>query len=105
MFKVITATCSGSDIFKPTTKGNIKTSSTSNTKNTRATRKNRIENGSRAPNLGVKPHSKGLVFSRSGNNFTPKITPKQKTKITMIAAVRKAERKNNIKTSVAEIMH
>jgi hypothetical protein len=45
------------------TKGKIRISSTSKTKKIIVTKKNRIEKGSRAENLGVKPHSKGLSFS------------------------------------------
>jgi hypothetical protein len=48
-------------IFKM--KGNNNTNSTSNTKNTKEIKKNRIEKGKRALNIGVKPHSKGDIFS------------------------------------------
>jgi len=44
-------------------KGNKITSSTSNTRNTNEIKKNRIENGRRALNIGVNPHSKGDIFS------------------------------------------
>ena len=44
-------------------KGNNNTNSTSNTKNTKEIRKKRIEKGKRALNIGVKPHSKGDIFS------------------------------------------
>ena len=44
-------------------KGNKITSSTSKTRNTKEIKKNRIENGRRALYMGVKPHSKGDIFS------------------------------------------
>ena len=46
-----------------TIKGKRITSSTSKTRNTKETKKNRIENGRRALYIGVKPHSKGDIFS------------------------------------------
>lgn len=62
--------------------GNIKTNSTSKTKKTKEIKKNRMEKGSRALYLGVNPHSKGLIFSRSNTNFLFKDTPKiNKTQI------------------------
>ena len=51
--------------IKAGTAGKMIISSTSKTKKIIATIKNRIEKGNRAENLGVNPHSKGLIFSRS----------------------------------------
>ena len=45
--------------------GISKTISTSNTRKITARRKKRVENGIRALFFGLKPHSKGDVFSRS----------------------------------------
>jgi hypothetical protein len=56
--------------------GKIRISSTSKIKKIRATKKNRIENGRRAINFGVNPHSNGLVFSRSILYFILRLTPK-----------------------------
>ena len=55
--------------------GKIKTNSTSKTKKIKVTKKNRIENGNRALNFGENPHSKGLNFSWSIDNFLLKIMP------------------------------
>jgi hypothetical protein len=49
--------------------GNKRISSTSKTRNTNATKKNRKDKGVRGNDLGVKPHSKGLAFSRSKKDF------------------------------------
>ena len=49
----------------PTTIGKIRTNSTSKIKKTTAIKKKRSEKGKRGDALGVKPHSKGLNFSRS----------------------------------------
>ena len=65
-------------------KGNIKTSSTSKTRKIRLIRKNRIEKGSRALYLGVKPHSKGLIFSRLMYSFFLNLTPNLKIRIIKI---------------------
>jgi len=65
-------------------KGNIKTSSTSKTRKIRLIRKNRIEKGSRALYLGVKPHSKGLIFSRLIYSFFLNLTPNLKIRIIKI---------------------
>jgi len=46
-----------------TTNGNKITSSTSKTRNTNEIKKKRIENGSRALNIGLNPHSNGDIFS------------------------------------------
>lgn len=43
--------------------GNKITNSTSKTRKTKEIKKNRIENGSRALNIGVNPHSNGDIFS------------------------------------------
>ena len=96
IFKVIRITCSLINELSPITKGNINTNSTSKTKKTRATRKNRIEKGSRALNLGVNPHSNGLVFSRSGRTLILRAQPKMKTKNTNTAAEIINHRKNNM---------
>ncbi len=48
-----------------TRKGNIKTNSTSKIKKIIAIRKKRIVKGNRALNLGLNPHSKGLIFSKT----------------------------------------
>lgn len=45
--------------------GRRRTISISNTRNKTASKKNRREKGSRAEDLGSKPHSKGEAFSRS----------------------------------------
>jgi hypothetical protein len=45
--------------------GKIRINSTSKIRKIKATQKKRIEKGRRAENLGVNPHSKGLVFSKS----------------------------------------
>ena len=46
-----------------TTNGNKITSSTSKTRNTNEIKKKHIENGSRALNIGLNPHSNGDIFS------------------------------------------
>jgi hypothetical protein len=61
--------------------GKIRTSSTSKIKNTIAIRKKRSERGRRGIDLGVNPHSKGLLFSRSSWNLVDSLTPTA-TKIT-----------------------
>lgn len=63
----------------PRTRGNINTNSTSKIKKIKAIKKKRIEKGNRALNLGEKPHSKGLSFSRSEENFFPKTIPNLQT--------------------------
>ena len=63
------------------TYGNINTNSTSNTKKTKQIIKNRIEKGKRALNLGIKPHSKGLTFSREKSFFFLKNTPIKNTRV------------------------
>ena len=45
-------------------KGNIKTNSTSKIKKIIEIKKNRIVKGRRALNLGLNPHSNGLIFSK-----------------------------------------
>merc|ERR1711872_113152 len=60
---------------KLTKNGNKITNSTSKTKKIRAIRKNRKVKGKRALNLGVTPHSKGLIFSRSRGNFFLNLIP------------------------------
>ena len=55
--------------------GNKRISSTSKIKNTREIKKNRMEKGIRALNLGVNPHSKGLIFSRLKIIFFLNISP------------------------------
>lgn len=55
--------------------GNKRINSTSNTKKITAIKKKRIENGRRDINLGENPHSKGLNFSRSNEDFNPKPLP------------------------------
>ena len=57
--------------------GKIRTSSTSKIRNTRASKKKRIEKGIRAFILGVNPHSKGLIFSRSARIFIDRHWPKR----------------------------
>lgn len=76
--------------------GRRRTISMSNTRNRTARRKNRRENGSRAEDLGSKPHSKGEAFSRSLNlryesNKVAEVTATGRTKATV-----KAVRINNI---------
>jgi len=44
-------------------KGNKIINSTSKTRNTKEIKKNRMENGRRALNIGVNPHSNGDIFS------------------------------------------
>ena len=39
-------------------------------------------NGNRALNFGEKPHSKGLIFSRSRGNFLLNLIPAKVTRIT-----------------------
>ena len=70
---------------KLTKNGNKITNSTSKTKKIRAIRKNRRVKGKRALNLGVNPHSKGLIFSRSKGNFFLNPTPARVTKIAKIS--------------------
>ena len=67
---------------KLTKNGNKITNSTSKTKKIRAIRKNRRVKGKRALNLGVNPHSKGLIFSRSRGNFFLNLIPAIITNIT-----------------------
>ena len=59
-------------------KGNINTNSTSKIKKIIAIKKNRIVKGKRALNFGLKPHSKGLIFSNSNEYFLPKLFPSNK---------------------------
>jgi len=65
-----------------TKNGKRRTSSTSNTKKIKAIKKNRNVNGNRALNFGEKPHSKGLIFSRSRGNFLLNLIPAKVTRIT-----------------------
>ena len=70
-------------------KGNINTNSTSKIKKIIAIRKNRIVKGSRALNLGLNPHSKGLIFSNLKRYFFLKTFPNSKTIDANIAAIKK----------------
>ena len=56
--------------------GKINTNSTSKIRNTIAIKKNRRDNGKRGAALGVNPHSKGLLFSRSNWNLVDNLTPR-----------------------------
>lgn len=51
--------------------GIIKVISTSKIRKITAIKKNCIEKGAREKNCGLKPHSKGEIFSRSMNDFFP----------------------------------
>lgn len=62
-------------MVKEEIKGNKRTISTSNTKNKIEIKKKRIEKGIRALSFGVKPHSKGLFFSRSKLIFIARRDP------------------------------
>ena len=77
------------DFIKLAEKGKSKTSSTSKTKKIKLKRKNRIENGSRALNLGINPHSKGLSFSWSGNDFFENLPPRTRTTALNPRAIKK----------------
>jgi len=55
-------------------KGNKRATSTSKIKKRIVTIKNRSEKGARAFLLGLKPHSKGVSFSRSVSDFLPKVS-------------------------------
>lgn len=54
----------------------MRINSTSKIKKIIVIKKNRREKGSRAKDLGVNPHSKGLSFSRSTLSLNLKIDPK-----------------------------
>ena len=58
-------------------------------------KKNRKVKGRRALNLGVNPHSKGLIFSRSKTNFLLSKEPNNKTIIPKIIVI--VDMINNIK--------
>lgn len=73
-------------------RGKIKISSTSKIKKISAIEKKRIENGRRALDLGLNPHSKGLTLSLSLKDFWPHAKPAINKKIDKI------ETKINIKT-------
>jgi hypothetical protein len=64
------------DVYILIRKGNIKTSSTSKTKKIILIKKNRSVNGKRALNLGLNPHSKGLIFSPEKITFFEKNLPR-----------------------------
>lgn len=68
------------DPLKAGIKGKIKINSTSKIKKINAIKKNRIEKGRRAEYLGVNPHSKGLIFSRSCSIFILNAEPRNKSK-------------------------
>ena len=70
--------------------GKINTNSTSKIKNTIAIKKNRKDKGSRGADLGVNPHSKGLLFSRSNLNLVDSPTPKATSNTPKITTVVKA---------------
>ena len=58
-------------------------------------KKNRKVKGRRALNLGVNPHSKGLIFSRSKTNFLLSKEPNNKTTIPKMIVI--VDMINNIK--------
>merc|ERR550519_3255664 len=62
------------DVYILIRKGNIKTSSKS--KKIILIKKNRSVNGKRALNLGLNPHSKGLIFSPEKITFFEKNLPR-----------------------------
>lgn len=72
------------------TRGNISTSSISNTRKISETKKNWIENLCQLLSKGLNPHSKGLSFSGSENDFRGS---KEATK--EIARAKRNARSNN----------
>lgn len=72
--------------------GKIKTNSTSKIRKTIAIRKKRRDRGKRGVDLGVKPHSNGLLFSRSKLNLVdslrPRITSKPPKPPTILKAIK-----------------
>ena len=76
--------------------GRRRTISISNTRNRTARRKNRRENGSRAEDLGSKPHSKGEAFSRSLNLRYERIRAADVTATGRTKAIAKAVKVNSI---------
>lgn len=70
--------------------GKIKISSTSKIRKIREIEKNRIEKGRREENLGLNPHSKGLILSLSDKDLNLQEKPKKSNAI----ASKKTKRKN-----------
>ena len=77
-------------------KGNMRTSSTSKMMKIIEIKKNRSVNGRRALNLGLNPHSKGLIFSDINKFFFLKSLPKERTTNDKINDKKKTLRKYKI---------
>lgn len=70
--------------------GNKRISSTSNTRKIIEIKKNRMEKGIRAECLGLNPHSKGLVFSRSMSVLWPRLKPNKRRIPLRVKTIKKA---------------
>ena len=79
-----------------TKKGNINTNSTSKMIKIIEIKKNRRVKGKRALNLGVNPHSKGLIFSIIKMFFLLKRDPRDNTTTDKIKEVKKTTIKYKI---------
>ena len=79
-----------------TKKGNINTNSTSKMIKIIEIKKNRRVKGKRALNLGLNPHSKGLIFSIIKMFFLLKREPRDNTTIDKIKEVKKTTIKYKI---------
>ena len=79
-----------------TKKGNINTNSTSKMIKIMEIKKNRRVKGKRALNLGVNPHSKGLIFSIIKMFFLLKREPRDNTTTDKIKEVKKTTIKYKI---------
>ena len=79
-----------------TKKGNINTNSTSKMIKIIEIKKNRRVKGKRALNLGVNPHSKGLIFSIKKMFFLLKREPRDNTTTDKIKEVKKTTIKYKI---------
>ena len=79
-----------------TKKGNINTNSTSKMIKIIEIKKNRRVKGKRALNLGVNPHSKGLIFSIIKMFFLLKREPRDNTTTDKIKEVKKTTIKYKI---------
>jgi hypothetical protein len=67
--------------------GSRRTISMSKTRKRTASKKNRREKGSRAEDLGSKPHSKGEDFSRSANLRREKMKAAKTTTVGRMSAI------------------
>lgn len=84
------------DVAIPGIEGKIKINSTSKMRNTIERRKNRMEKGKRAEDFGVKPHSKGLAFSRSRENFVLNKRPNPIKRNTSPKPIKNLARNGNV---------